>query len=69
MIKIIDDERFIAEDGWDYPIEELDYLLESVANGDRDSGALFVLKDGRLYEGDSEALLEAQFKWIRRWSK
>lgn len=34
----------VAEDGWDYPVAELDYLLEE------HPGESFVLKDDRLYE-------------------
>ena len=35
--------------GWDYPIEELDYLLEE------HDGESFVLKDNRLWEVDNES--------------
>lgn len=40
----IKNEGIIEEDSWDFPIEELDYLLEE------HDGETFVLKDGRLYE-------------------
>jgi hypothetical protein len=39
------DEATIIPDGWDYPIEELDYLLT-----DSTSDGVFVLQDGRLHE-------------------
>lgn len=48
MIKIIKDESKIREDAWDYPIEEIDYLLE-----ERD-GETFVYRDGRLFETECE---------------
>lgn len=38
----------LAEEGWDYPIKELDYLLEE------HSGESFVLKNNRLYEMTEE---------------
>ena len=46
MIKIIKDLRGyqLKEDNWDFPIEELDYLLET------HEGETFLLKDNRLYE-------------------
>ena len=47
-IKIIDDERRIREDGWDFPITEIPYLL-----ADHD-GETFVYKDGRLYEAEAD---------------
>lgn len=48
MIIIVKPEQGrILPDGWDYPIEELDYLLESEISND-----VFVLKDGRLYEAE-----------------
>lgn len=37
-------------EGWDYPVSELDYLLDQVADGDRESGSVLELYDGRLYE-------------------
>ena len=43
-ITISSDESLIAKNGWDFPIEELGYLLEEHA------GETFVLKGGRLYE-------------------
>ena len=43
-ITIIDDENKIDEDGWDFPLEEIPYLL-----ADHD-GETFVYKNGRLYE-------------------
>ncbi len=38
----------LAEEGWDYPVEELDYLLEE------HPGESFVLQDDRLYEMTEE---------------
>ncbi len=38
----------LAEEGWDYPIKELDYLLEE------HPGESFVLKNNRLYEMTEE---------------
>lgn len=43
MLIITDDISRIDEEGWDYPLEELDYLLK-----ERDE--TFVLHNGRLYE-------------------
>ena len=43
-IKITTDKSMIQYGGWDFPIEELDYLIEE------HSGETFVLVDGRLYE-------------------
>lgn len=43
-INIIDDESRIAEDGWDFPLEEVPYLLAE------HEGETFVYKGGRLYE-------------------
>ena len=44
MLIITNDINRIDKDGWSYPIEELDYLLEE------HRGETFVLLDGRLYE-------------------
>ena len=50
MIKIIDKEEYnngsyiIDDEGWDFPIEELDYLLEE------HNGEVFLLQNDRLYE-------------------
>lgn len=35
---------------WSYPIEELDYILEKVENGDYFNNETFYLYNGRLYE-------------------
>lgn len=43
-ITIVDNQRFIADDAWDFPLEELEYLLEE------HDGETFVLHNGRLYE-------------------
>lgn len=45
-IKIIDDESRIKEDGWDFPLSEMAYLLAE------HEGETFVLKGGRLYEAE-----------------
>lgn len=44
VITITSDASRIQYGGWDYPIEELEYLLEE------HDGESFVLMDGRLYE-------------------
>lgn len=44
MIKISLDETLIDENGWNFPLEEIGYLLAE------HSGETFVLKDNRLYE-------------------
>lgn len=50
MIKIIDEEEYNNgsymrdEEGWDFPLEELDYLLKE------HNGEVFLLQNGRLYE-------------------
>lgn len=43
-ITITKDTNLIQNDGWDFPIEELDYLLDEHDN------ETFTLKDNRLYE-------------------
>lgn len=35
---------------WDYPIEELDELLEQIEDGDRENNSTFLLYNNRLYE-------------------
>ena len=37
---------------WDYPFEELDYLLEQVENEIRDNNSTMLLFENRLYETD-----------------
>ena len=50
MIKIIDEEEYNNgsymrdEEGWNFPLEELDYLLNE------HNRAVFLLQNGRLYE-------------------
>ena len=39
-----------SEDYWDYPIEELDHILEMVDDGSFDNETVFLLYDNRLYE-------------------
>lgn len=43
FVKVYKDGQ-VAEDGWDYPLNELEYLLEE------HPGESFVLQDNRLYE-------------------
>jgi hypothetical protein len=43
-IRIITDKAYIAKNGWDWEIDELDYLLEE------HDGETFVLFDGKLHE-------------------
>lgn len=40
-------EARILPNAWDYPIDELDYLMESDS-----SNGIYVLKDNRLYEAE-----------------
>ena len=35
---------------WDYPLVELDYLLEQIEDGDRENNSTMLLYCGRLYE-------------------
>lgn len=49
MIKLIADTTHIDPEGWDFPFEELDYLME--VHDDE----TFVIKDDRLYEADVDA--------------
>ena len=39
-----------STDYWDYPINELDYLLEQVADGTREKNSKLLLFNDRLYE-------------------
>lgn len=39
-----------SEDYWDYPIEELDHILEMVDDGSFDNETVFLLYNKRLYE-------------------
>ena len=39
-----------SEDYWDYPIEELDHILEMVDDGSFDNETVFLLYNNRLYE-------------------
>lgn len=36
--------------GWDYPLLELDYLLEQVEDGDRENMSIMLLINSRLHE-------------------
>ena len=49
-ITITNNTKNIYKDGWDFPIEELDYLL------DEHNGETFALKDNRLFESDPEPI-------------
>ena len=44
MIIISADEKLIDANGWNFPVEEIDYLLAE------HNGETFVLKNDRLYE-------------------
>lgn len=47
-------EQPIEDDNhWSYPISELDYLME-----EKEDGTVFLLYDGRLYEGDEDTEAE-----------
>ena len=51
MITIYDEKNdtyVIDPDGWDYPVSEVPYLIES--REDANLSDVFILKDGRLYE-------------------
>ena len=39
-----------SEDYWDYPIEELDHILEMVDDDSFDNETVFLLYNNRLYE-------------------
>lgn len=39
-----------SEDYWDYPIEELDHILEMVDDSSFDNETVFLLYNNRLYE-------------------
>ena len=39
---------------WDYPISELDYLLEQIKDGDRENNYKLLLYNNRLYECEQE---------------
>ena len=45
-ITITKDESLTKEDAWDFPLEEIPYLLEE------HDGESFVLKEGRLVEAE-----------------
>lgn len=47
-IRIVTDKSLIRVDAWDFPIEELEYLLEE------HDDETFVLCDGRLWETDMD---------------
>ena len=48
MIKITDDANRIDREAWDFPTDEIDYLLKE------HDGETFVLKSGRLYEAEQQ---------------
>lgn len=54
MIKIkqATKQPIVDDNHWDYPISELDYLLE------KEDGTIYLLYDGRLYEADEETDLQ-----------
>ena len=41
---------YITSFGWDYPLEEIDYLLDQIEDGDREDNYTMLLHDSRLYE-------------------
>lgn len=45
-IIIVDNPMLIPEDAWDFPLDELEYLI------DEHDGETFVVFNGRLYEAD-----------------
>ena len=47
-ITIIDDWSKIKTDGWDFPLDEVPYLLAE------HDGETFVYKNGRLYEAEED---------------
>lgn len=36
--------------GCDYPVEEIDYLIEQIKDGSRENNCIMLLFEGRLYE-------------------
>ena len=59
MIKLISDKKYIDPEGWDFPFEELDYLMEE------HDDETFVIKDDRLFETFTEHIEEGSSddKW------
>ena len=53
IVKLDELPSYIKEnstDYWDYPIEEIDYLLEQVVDGTRENNSKLLLFNDRLYE-------------------
>lgn len=40
---------------WDYPLDEVPYLMEGIEDGDRDDGCKFLLFGDRLFETEKTA--------------
>lgn len=66
MIIISTNENLIDKNGWDYPVEEIDYLIAE------HSGKTFVLKNGRLYETKEVSAKEGKtsisIAWMEKWA-
>ena len=50
LVKIILATEKPSENTWSYPIEEISYIFEQIKDGTRESGEVFYLYNGRLYE-------------------
>ena len=57
-ITITENTNLIDEQGWDFPVEEIDYLL------DEHAGETFALKDKRLWECDPDKIYETSNRKI-----
>lgn len=57
-ITITENTNLIDEQGWDFPVEEIDYLLEE------HEGETFALKDERLWECDPDKINTANHRKI-----
>lgn len=42
---------------WNYPLEEIPYLMNQIEDGDRENGYEFILFDGRLYESEETEIM------------
>ena len=57
IVKVNELPSYIKEnsaDYWDYPIEEIDYLFEQIADGTREDNCKLLLFNNRLYECKKE---------------
>lgn len=52
VIKIVAIDKLPSKDklGWNYPMDELDYLIDQIKDGDRRNNSTMLLYDKRLYE-------------------